>query len=417
MRWSAGHAAPGARARPHRRDLADPALGFVPDEHAERADGDAGRPLRRARSGRRDDRDAFVALLEDFARRPRCRSRPAPRSRDWRQRAARFGWPRAGAGAGARGGGRERQPQPAEAPGLGGALPAASPDRCLGLSQPGGLARARCWWWATRSPAGRWPRIWRGRDGGCSWPPAGSGGYRGATAGRISRSGWSRPGCSTRRAGLHGRRAIAARPLLGALHTISLQSLSAAGRGAARAAHRRRGRAAALRRRPGGEHPLRRRSLGRGAGARSTTTSRARYRRAGGGARSGRGGGPAAAGPADPRRSIRPTRGIGTVIWCTGFQGDFGWVRVSRRAGRPRAAAAGGGVSPVPGAPLRRAGLRLTRRSGHDPGDRRGSAAACRAPDGLGAVAGAWMMPGTCAVAQCKHRPIYLICNDKSCCW
>jgi putative flavoprotein involved in K+ transport len=56
--------------------------------------------------------------------------------------------------------------------------------------------------------------------------------------------------------------------------------------------------------------------------------------------------------------------GITTVIWCTGFEGDFSWIRVSRVLdpwGRPVQEE---GVSPVPGIYFAGLDFAFTRKSG-----------------------------------------------------
>jgi putative flavoprotein involved in K+ transport len=69
--------------------------------------------------------------------------------------------------------------------------------------------------------------------------------------------------------------------------------------------------------------------------------------------------------PDPPIRTLDPAAaGLGTVIWCTGFRGDFGWVRVPGAIdaeGRPVHDA---GVSPVPGLCFAGLDFAVSRRSG-----------------------------------------------------
>jgi putative flavoprotein involved in K+ transport len=69
--------------------------------------------------------------------------------------------------------------------------------------------------------------------------------------------------------------------------------------------------------------------------------------------------------PDPPIRALDPAAaGIGTVIWCTGFRGDFGWVGVPGvidASGRPVHDA---GVSPVPGICFAGLDFGVSRRSG-----------------------------------------------------
>ena len=253
-------------------------------------------------------RDAFVALLEDFARRRAlpvetgtCGHRTAA-GRGRRVRRGDVARPAAGAG----GGDRERQPQSSEAPGIGGgAAGRASPDRRLGLSQrrrpcPAGP----CWWSAAPSPAGRSPRISPRPGAGCFLATGRVGRlprrYRGGDM-----SIWLGRERAVRHAaeGRDGRR-----PTLGALHTISLQSLSAQGVVLL-------GRFAGV---EGGrlrfaddlEENIRSADEASAAVRRDIDAyiARRRHRCPGGGARSGRDRRRARAGSADPRRSIRGQR-------------------------------------------------------------------------------------------------------------
>ena len=147
-------------------------------------------------------RDAFVALLRDYA------ARHAPAASDCDGRRARAGPRRLPPrharrpGPRPRGGRRQRRPDPPAPPGLrrhSAAGPA--PDRRRRLPQPGARSpTARCSWSATPRPAPSSPRSSSSPAAGSISPPAGLAARRGATAAATSCTGWWRAASSTRRA-------------------------------------------------------------------------------------------------------------------------------------------------------------------------------------------------------------------------
>ena len=69
--------------------------------------------------------------------------------------------------------------------------------------------------------------------------------------------------------------------------------------------------------------------------------------------------------PDPPIRALDPmASGIGTVIWCTGFEGDFGWVRVPGALAGGRPVHQDGVVSRVPGLYFAGLDFSVARKSG-----------------------------------------------------